>query len=230
MRWLRRAFALTGFFILAAAPGSAQTTTGTVRGVVRDQNGTPLADAEVQARNPETGITRSATTNSEGAFALPGLAPGTYDLTARHIGNSPQARRVVVQIGATLLADFSLQAGAVEVAGVTVEAAPALDRSGREQGQPIPAQCHPGVPRHQSELQGGISESLERNRHGDHPFRDQPLDGQCPVRVPEQEFRRTRLVPTGDRRIHQARLQPLAAGCERRWSATTGPAVLLRLV
>jgi outer membrane receptor protein involved in Fe transport len=127
MRWLRRAFALTGFFILAATPGAAQTTTGTVRGVVRDQNGTPLADAEVQARNPETGITRSATTNSEGAFALPGLAPGTYDLTARHIGNSPQARRVVVQIGATLLADFSLQAGAVEVAGVTVEATPALE-------------------------------------------------------------------------------------------------------
>src|SRR5262249_21533907 len=121
-KWMRLALVLTGFFILAANPGWAQTTTGTVRGFVRDQNGTALAEAEVQARNPETGITRSATTNSEGAFVLPGLAPGTYDLTARHIGNSPQARRVVVQIGATLLTDFSLQAGAVEVAGVTVEA------------------------------------------------------------------------------------------------------------
>jgi outer membrane receptor protein involved in Fe transport len=126
-RWLGRAFALTGLLVLAPSIAPAQTTTGTVRGYVRDQNGTGLGDAEVQARNPETGVTRTATTTSEGAYTLPGLAPGTYDLTARHIGNSPQARRVVVQIGATLLADFTLQAGAVQVAGVTVEAAPSLE-------------------------------------------------------------------------------------------------------
>jgi hypothetical protein len=122
MRWLRRAFALAGFFILAATPGSAQTTTGTVRGYVRDPSGAALADAEVQARNVNTGVTRTATSNAEGAYVLPGLPPATYDLTARHIGSAPQARRVVVQIGSTLLADFSLAAGAIEVAGVNVEA------------------------------------------------------------------------------------------------------------
>jgi outer membrane receptor protein involved in Fe transport len=121
-RWLGWGLAVLGLCVLGAGTAAAQTTTGMVRGYVRDQNGTPLAAAEVQARHTETGVSRTATTNTEGAYTLPGLAPGVYDLTARHIGNSPQARRIVVQIGATLLADFSLQAGAIEVAGVTVEA------------------------------------------------------------------------------------------------------------
>ncbi len=106
---------------------SAQTTTGTVRGYVRDQNGTPAADAEIQARQTETGIVRSATSRADASYILPGLAPGKYELTVRKIGFSPQRRNVVVQIGATLAADFTLQAGAVELQAVTVEAAPAVE-------------------------------------------------------------------------------------------------------
>src|SRR5439155_21270340 len=58
-----------------------------------------------------------------GAYVLPGLSPGTYDVIARHIGHSPARRRIVVQIGATLLADFALPAGAVTLAPVVVQAA-----------------------------------------------------------------------------------------------------------
>lgn len=123
-RWLGWGLALSGLCVLGAGTAAAQTTTGTIRGYVRDQNGLGLSAADVQARNIATGVLRTTTTNAEGAYVLPGLAPATYDLTARHIGHTPQVRREVVQIGATLLADFALQAGAVEVAGVTVEAAP----------------------------------------------------------------------------------------------------------
>lgn len=126
--WLGWGLAVLGLCVLGAGPAAAQTSTGTVRGYVKDQNGAPLSGADVQARNVDNGVVRVATTNAEGGYVLPGLVPGTYDLTARHIGNSPQARRVVVQVGATLLADFALQAGAIEVAGVTVEAAhPSLE-------------------------------------------------------------------------------------------------------
>lgn len=123
-RWLGWGLALSGLCVLGAGPAAAQTTTGTIRGYVRDQNGLPLSGADIQARNVATGVLRTATSNAEGAYVLPGLAPATYDVTARHIGHTPQMRREVIQIGATLLADFALQAGAVEVAGVTVEAAP----------------------------------------------------------------------------------------------------------
>ena len=101
----------------------AQTTTGTIRGYVKDQNGAPLSGAQVQATNVATSVARSTTTGSDGSYVLPGLSPGTYDVIARHIGNSPARRRIVVQIGATLLADFALPAGAVTLAPVVVQAA-----------------------------------------------------------------------------------------------------------
>jgi len=106
---------------------SAQTTTGTVRGYVKDQNGTAVADAELQARQTETGVVRSATSRADGSYIMPGLVPGNYDLSIRKIGFSPQTRPVIVQIGATLLADFTVQAGAVELKAVTVEGAPAIE-------------------------------------------------------------------------------------------------------
>ena len=127
MRRLGRAFALIGFLVLAADHMAAQTTTGTIRGYVRDQNGAPLAGADIQARNVDNGVLRMTSADPNGAYVLPGLVPGTYDLTARHIGSAPQTRRFVVQIGATLLVDYALQAGAIELAGVTVEATPAIE-------------------------------------------------------------------------------------------------------
>ena len=127
-QWLGRVLAIGSLFILATGRAVAQTTTGTIRGYVRDSSGAPLAAAEVQAKNVGTAITRTAMTNPDGSYVLPGLAPAVYDLTARHIGHSPQARRVTVQIGSTLLEDFMLRAGAIEVAGVAVQgAAPALE-------------------------------------------------------------------------------------------------------
>ena len=106
---------------------NAQTTTGTVRGYVKDQSGAPVADAAVQARQITTGVVRSATSRSDGSYILPGLVPSDYELSVRKIGFTPQRRPVTVQIGATMVADFTVQAGAVELVAVTVEAAPAIE-------------------------------------------------------------------------------------------------------
>src|SRR6266849_287184 len=105
----------------------AQTTTGTVRGYVKDQNGTPVADAEVQVRNAETGVQRTTVARSDGSYVLPGLAPAAYELSVRHIGFTPQRRAITVQIGATQSLDFALQAGAVELQAVTVVGVPAVE-------------------------------------------------------------------------------------------------------
>src|SRR5688572_6589508 len=86
---------------------SAQTTTGTLRGNVKDQNGGPVTEADIQARNTETGAVRSTTTRSDGSYILSGLAPATYDLSIRKIGFSPQRRQVSLPIGATLIIDFT---------------------------------------------------------------------------------------------------------------------------
>src|SRR5213592_4991099 len=104
---------------------SAQTTTGTVRGYVKDQNGTAVGDVDIQVTNPTNGVTRSTASRVDGSYVLPGLVPATYDLAVRKIGFAPQRRQVIVQIGGTQQIDVSLQAGAVELQAVTVQAAAA---------------------------------------------------------------------------------------------------------
>ena len=100
---LRHRFLWLACITLLAFPLSlrAQTTTGTVRGYVKDQNGAPVADAEVQARQTETGIVRSTVSRTDGSYIIPGLVPAEYELSVRKIGYTPQRRPITAQIGAT---------------------------------------------------------------------------------------------------------------------------------
>lgn len=119
--------ACVSLFLFLPLTLSAQTTTGTLRGYVRDQNGTAVADAEIQARNTDNGIQRATATRGDGSYILSGLAPATYEVSVRKIGFTPQRRQITVAIGATLVVDFAVQAGAVELEVVTVEAAPVVE-------------------------------------------------------------------------------------------------------
>src|SRR5258705_2183439 len=52
---------------------SAQTTTGTVPGYVKDQNRSPVGDAQVQGRQTGTGVGGGTASRSDGSDILPGL-------------------------------------------------------------------------------------------------------------------------------------------------------------
>src|SRR5204863_8106728 len=65
---------------------------------------------------------RTAPTRTYACHSRPDLIAGSNDLVARHISNTPQQRPLDVHIGATLLADFALTAGAVTLEAVTVTA------------------------------------------------------------------------------------------------------------
>ncbi|HEU5218236.1 MAG TPA: TonB-dependent receptor, partial [Gemmatimonadales bacterium] len=106
---------------------SAQTSTGTIRGTVTAADGKGVAGAEIVAKNIATGVQRSATSRADGVYVLPGLVPAAYDLTARRIGSTAQTRRVVVQIGATQIQDFNLDARAVTLEEVVVQASPTVE-------------------------------------------------------------------------------------------------------
>src|SRR6478672_2911694 len=94
--------------MFAAASLSAQTTTGTLKGTVTGSGGAPANGAQITARNVESGVLRNTTAHEDGSYVLPGVVPGRYEVSVRRIGAAPQTRTVVIQIGATLLQDFSL--------------------------------------------------------------------------------------------------------------------------
>ena len=92
-------------FALVCIAGSsllAQTTTGNIRGYVTGPGGAPVSDAQVIARLTTTNETRGTKTNASGFYYLAGLRPGSYELTVRRVGLSPQTRPVTMRIGETL--------------------------------------------------------------------------------------------------------------------------------
>src|SRR6202035_5646521 len=97
-------------------------TNGTIRGTVLDQTGAVVPGATVTVTLTGTAGTRSATADKDGAFDIPELAVGSYDLTAEAKGFKKfVAKDVVVTIGHVNLVTVNLQLGGSSET-VTVEA------------------------------------------------------------------------------------------------------------
>src|SRR5437868_3202072 len=115
-------------FVLVAAPAAvAQTSTGSIRGYVTDSSGTPVAGARVVAVNIATSAQREVPTQTTGFYAILGLVPAEYEVTARQIGMAPQKIRVRVLIGEVFPLDFKLAASAVQIEAVSVVAAAGVE-------------------------------------------------------------------------------------------------------
>lgn len=80
-------------------------TTGTVSGTVTDQGGRPVIAATVQI----VGLRLGAYTNTEGAFTILNIPPGTYAVKASRLGfNAVTLTGVVVSADKTARADFKM--------------------------------------------------------------------------------------------------------------------------
>src|SRR5437762_6211984 len=123
----RRLFLSLAFVVTAAPAAVSQTSTGSIRGYVTDSGGTPIAGARVVAVSALTGAQREVATQSNGFYALLGLVPAAYDVTARQIGMAPQKIRARVLIGEVFPLDFKLAASAVQIEAVSVVAAAGVE-------------------------------------------------------------------------------------------------------
>jgi len=85
------------FVVLACLSLSAQQITGNVRGTVTDPSGAVIRDVAVTARQAETGLSRTTTTDHNGNYLLLELPVGHYSL---HV--SAKGFREYVQDGITL--------------------------------------------------------------------------------------------------------------------------------
>ena len=109
--------------LMTAAAASAQATS-TFTGRVLDRDSAVLPGATVTATNTGTGVVRTTVTNEEGAYSMPGLEPGVYDVRTELAGFATAVReRVTLAINSTITLDFSLSlAGVEETLTVTGEA------------------------------------------------------------------------------------------------------------
>ena len=77
----------------------AQTDSGKISGVVRDQNGAVVPGSTVTATNDRTGEERTATSNADGYFSIPALKAATYTVTATTTGLGAKVQNVEVNVG-----------------------------------------------------------------------------------------------------------------------------------
>ena len=83
--------------VATASLALAQITSATISGTIKDETGGVLPGVDLVIANLDTGLTRSAVTDSNGSFTVPGLPPGRYEARA-----SLQGFRTGVQNGITL--------------------------------------------------------------------------------------------------------------------------------
>lgn len=106
----------------AAAYGQARDT-ASVYGSITDAQGAVVPAAPVTIVNSQTGLTRTAATDSSGGFVLTLLPVGTYNLTVEQPGfRKSEKRGIVLQANENIRVDVALQVGNVQET-VSVEAA-----------------------------------------------------------------------------------------------------------
>jgi hypothetical protein len=90
------------FFLLFAGAAFAQKSTGEIKGTVFDPSNAVVPNAAVTAKDLATGLTYTATSGADGAYLVPNLLPGNYDVSVTAPGfRTSLLSRVVVETGRT---------------------------------------------------------------------------------------------------------------------------------
>ena len=110
--------------ILGTSTAAAQGGNAVINGTIFDQAKAVLPGVTVTATHEATGISREATTGTEGHYTIPTLTPGTYTVRAALGGfQTQQQTGLVLRIGQELTLDLTLSlAGVAESVTVSAEA------------------------------------------------------------------------------------------------------------
>ena len=117
---------------------SAQVTTGTIAGTVRDTTGAAIPGASVSIKETSKNTSVAYQTNEDGAFTAPFLSPGTYMVSVQKEGFKPQASQPFeLQVDQRARMDFALNVGDVSSSVEVTASAPLVKSDSAELGQVI---------------------------------------------------------------------------------------------
>jgi len=113
---------LAGFFFFNNT--NAQVTTATLSGVVNNESGMPIQNANIIIEFPDAGIKQMLMSKSDGRFTMPNLrVGGPYKISVTHISHESSAHdNVFLELGLNNTADFTLKSSVQNMNAVTVTA------------------------------------------------------------------------------------------------------------
>ncbi|MGE5716558.1 MAG: carboxypeptidase regulatory-like domain-containing protein, partial [Acidobacteriota bacterium] len=128
------------FFVFAwpAHDVFAQSSMGSISGVVSDTAGGLLPGASVSAKNVKTGAARTTTTNASGAFLFPLVPVGTYEVSASLQGFTlASAGKGDVLVGAETTFKLTMAIAGVKSEVTITSEAPVVETTKTEQASNV---------------------------------------------------------------------------------------------
>ena len=125
-----RGFLLVVLLAVGFSESVRGQSTATVKGTVTDASDRAVAGAKVVVRNAGTGVETTTTTDSAGAYQVPPLLPGVYQLTVSAANfQTFVIKSLELAVASTVEQNVQLRVGSVEQQVVITSEAPLVDTS-----------------------------------------------------------------------------------------------------
>ncbi len=108
MRWTAVTTMCAALLLVGAAHLRAQGNTGSIRGMVTDEQRLPIPSASLRIEDTNGGLRRSLQTKQEGFFEFAALQPGEYLLVVEATGFQPKQVRVRLEVNQRVRIDVTL--------------------------------------------------------------------------------------------------------------------------
>src|SRR5260370_18677253 len=113
----------------------SQIVNGRIFGAVRDWSGGVIPNANVSAKNAETGAVRTAVTDVTGSYQILSVPAGNYEVEAAVSGFKTSVRKgITVTVGASLALNFDLAVGEIQQKVEVQDTPPQIDTTNASMG------------------------------------------------------------------------------------------------
>jgi len=136
---------MTALF-LCSATLLAQVDTGSISGTVSDPSGAVVKGANVRLLNEGTGAELTTTASEDGVYTFSPVRIGSYTLSASAPGFQTTRQHVTVNIGAAMLANFTLKPGSISETVEVTSTTPQLQTQDASVGQVVDARNVNNIP------------------------------------------------------------------------------------
>lgn len=128
MRMTDRTKNARSLMFLALATTAAWGQTAQIAGTISDASGARVPQAQVTAKEVDTGAQRNVTSNAEGYYTVPLLPPGNYTVSVSKEGFSPVSQSgITLAVGDNATIDIKLTVGTVSQTVSVTSVAPLVD-------------------------------------------------------------------------------------------------------
>ncbi|HLV94501.1 MAG TPA: TonB-dependent receptor [Candidatus Acidoferrales bacterium] len=125
-RWAHRLVVFLVCSVFACTCSYAQFS-GNIQGIVMDSSGSAIAEARVDLRNVDTGVTSSTTTGATGNYSFSALPPGNYAVSASKTGFKTSEVNLTLSTAELQGINITLQVASVSANVKVVAEAATLD-------------------------------------------------------------------------------------------------------